>query len=118
MGLRFFPDPDLGNAWTKSGSSATILPWRAIRDVDPDQYRSAAHLLEEACANMPPALLGVHGTLDELTVSWTAAQSPPSAPWLQARAGARPATRVAIMLPNIPQFAVTMAAVLRAGTPA
>jgi long-chain acyl-CoA synthetase len=34
--------------------------------------------------------------------------------FLQAR-GLEPGARVAIMLPNIPQFAVTMAAVLRAG---
>ena len=34
--------------------------------------------------------------------------------WLQSR-GLEPGARVAIMLPNMPQFAVTMAAVLRAG---
>ena len=34
--------------------------------------------------------------------------------WLQSR-GLEPGARVAIMLPNIPQFAVTMAAILRAG---
>jgi acyl-CoA synthetase (AMP-forming)/AMP-acid ligase II len=34
--------------------------------------------------------------------------------WLQGL-GLAPGARVAIMLPNVPQFAVTMAAVLRAG---
>jgi long-chain acyl-CoA synthetase len=34
--------------------------------------------------------------------------------WLQSK-GLEPGARVAIMLPNIPQFAVTMAAILRAG---
>ena len=44
--------------------------------------------------------------LDELSAALGA--------WLQGR-GLEPGARVAIMLPNIPQFAVTMAAVLRAG---
>lgn len=34
--------------------------------------------------------------------------------WFQAQ-GLPPGTRIAIMLPNVPQFAVTMAAILRAG---
>ena len=34
--------------------------------------------------------------------------------WLQAQ-GLEPGARVAIMLPNIPQFSVTMAGILRAG---
>jgi long-chain acyl-CoA synthetase len=47
-----------------------------------------------------------YGRLDELSAALGA--------WLQAK-GLEPGARVAIMLPNIPQFAVTMAAVLRAG---
>ena len=47
-----------------------------------------------------------YGQLDELSRSLGA--------WLQAQ-GLEPGARVAIMLPNIPQFAVTMAAILRAG---
>ena len=47
-----------------------------------------------------------YGQLDELSAALGA--------WLQAQ-GLEPGARVAIMLPNMPQFAVTMAAVLRAG---
>jgi long-chain acyl-CoA synthetase len=47
-----------------------------------------------------------YGQLDELSTALGA--------WLQAQ-GLEPGARVAIMLPNIPQFAVTMAAVLSAG---
>ena len=47
-----------------------------------------------------------YGQLDDLSKALGA--------WLQAQ-GLEPGARVAIMLPNIPQFAVTMAAVLRAG---
>jgi long-chain acyl-CoA synthetase len=47
-----------------------------------------------------------YGELDELSSAIGA--------WLQAQ-GLEPGARVAIMLPNIPQFAVTMAGILRAG---
>jgi acyl-CoA synthetase (AMP-forming)/AMP-acid ligase II len=47
-----------------------------------------------------------YGELDALSKSLAA--------WFQSR-GLEPGARIAIMLPNIPQFAVTMAAVLRAG---
>jgi len=47
-----------------------------------------------------------YGELDSLSEAMAA--------WLQS-VGLEPGARVAIMLPNIPQFAVTMAAVLRGG---
>ena len=47
-----------------------------------------------------------YGQLDQLSAALGA--------WLQAQ-GLEPGARVAIMLPNVPQFAVAMAAVLRAG---
>jgi len=47
-----------------------------------------------------------YGELDELSCAMGA--------WLQGQ-GLEPGARVAIMLPNIPQFAVTMAGILRAG---
>ena len=47
-----------------------------------------------------------YGELDSLSSSLGA--------WLQSQ-GLEPGARVALMLPNIPQFAVTMAAILRAG---
>ena len=47
-----------------------------------------------------------YGELDQLSAALGA--------WLQAQ-GLEPGARVALMLPNVPQFPVTMAAVLRAG---
>lgn len=82
-------------------------------DVNPDQYRSLTQLLEESFKKNASRPFSVcferwmsYGQLDELSASLGA--------WLQAQ-GLAPGARVAIMLPNVPQFAVTMAAVLRAG---
>ena len=82
-------------------------------DIDPGQYRSAAHLLEEA--------MGKHAAnpYSVCLERWTSyaeldRQSAQLGAWLQAQ-GLEPGARVAIMLPNIPQFSVAMAAVLRAG---
>ena len=83
------------------------------RTIDPEQYKSLTHLLEESFRKHASSPFSVcmdrwmsYRQLDELSGSLGA--------WLQAQ-GLEPGARVAIMLPNIPQFAVTMAAVLRAG---
>jgi long-chain acyl-CoA synthetase len=94
-------------------------PWLASypegmpHEIDPEQYSSLTHLLEESFRKNAARPFSVcmerwmtYGQLDELSKSLAA--------WLQSR-GLAPGARVAIMLPNIPQFAVTMAAVLRAG---
>jgi long-chain acyl-CoA synthetase len=80
-------------------------------DIDPGQYASLTQLLEESFRNHAQRPFSVcmerwmtYGELDELSRALGAA--------LQAK-GLEPGARVAIMLPNIPQFAVTMAAVLR-----
>ncbi len=82
-------------------------------DVDTEQYRSLTQLLEESFRKNASNPFSVcmdrwmsYSQLDELSGALGA--------WLQAQ-GLEPGARVAIMLPNIPQFAVTMAAVLRAG---
>ncbi|MDB5872468.1 MAG: long-chain fatty acid--CoA ligase [Ramlibacter sp.] len=82
-------------------------------DIQPEQYRSLTQLLEESFKKNAARPFSVcmerwmtYGQLDELSAALGA--------WLQAQ-GLEPGARVAIMLPNIPQFAVTMAAVLRAG---
>jgi long-chain acyl-CoA synthetase len=82
-------------------------------DIHPEQYRSLTQLLEESFKKNASRPFSVcmerwmtYGQLDELSKALGA--------WLQAQ-GMEPGARVAIMLPNIPQFAVTMAAVLRAG---
>ena len=81
--------------------------------VTPEQFQSLNQLLEDSFrknANRPFSVCMdcwmTYGELDELSASMGA--------WLQGL-GLEPGARVAIMLPNIPQFAVVMAAVLRAG---
>jgi long-chain acyl-CoA synthetase len=93
--------------WLKS------YPEDIPQEVDPDQYRSLTHLLEESFRKNADRPFSVcmerwmsYRQLDELSGALGA--------WLQAQ-GLEPGARVAIMLPNIPQFAVTMAGVLRAG---
>ncbi|WP_027015208.1 AMP-binding protein [Comamonas composti] len=82
-------------------------------EVHPEQYQSLTQLLEEAFTQHADRPFSVcmdrwmsYGELDQLSARLGA--------WLQGL-GLAPGARVAIMLPNIPQFAVSMAAVLRAG---
>ena len=82
-------------------------------DVHPEQYCSLTEVLERAFREHADAPFSVcmnrwmsYRQLDQLSAALGA--------WLQSR-GLPPGSRVAIMLPNLPQFAVTMAAVLRAG---
>jgi acyl-CoA synthetase (AMP-forming)/AMP-acid ligase II len=94
-------------------------PWLASyppdvpHEIDPSQYGSLAQLLEESFrmnASRPFSVCmerwTTYGQLGDLSSALGA--------WLQAQ-GLEPGARVAIMLPNIPQFAVAMAAILRAG---
>ena len=82
-------------------------------EIDPGQYRSLNQLLEESFKKNAARPFSVcmerwmsYRQLDELSAALGA--------WLQ-RLGLEPGARVAIMLPNIPQFAVTLAGILRAG---
>ena len=94
-------------------------PWLAAypegvpHEIDPDQYVSLTQVLEESFQRNARRPFSVcmerwmtYGELDAASRSLGA--------WLQSR-GLPPGSRVAIMLPNIPQFAVAMAAVIRAG---
>lgn len=81
--------------------------------VDPSQYRSLAALLEESLKKNADRPVSVcmdrwmsYGQLDGHSAALGA--------WLQAR-GMPSDARVAVMLPNIPQFLVAMTAILRAG---
>ena len=81
--------------------------------VNPEQYRSLAELIEESLRKNARRPVSVcmeqwmsYGELDEHSSSLGA--------WLQGR-GLEPGARVAIMLPNVPQFLVAMASVVRAG---
>jgi acyl-CoA synthetase (AMP-forming)/AMP-acid ligase II len=93
--------------WLKS------YPEGVPHDIDPEQFRSLNQLLEDSFRKNATRPFSVcmdrwmsYGELDDLSSALGA--------WLQQR-GLAPGARVAIMLPNIPQFAVTMAAILRAG---
>ncbi|ART50748.1 long-chain fatty acid--CoA ligase [Acidovorax carolinensis] len=93
--------------WLKS------YPPGVPHDVQPEQYRSVAHLLEESFRKHASSPFSVcmdqwmsYGELDRLSAALGA--------YLQGL-GLESGARVAIMLPNVPQFGVTMAAVLRAG---
>ncbi len=93
--------------WLKS------YPPGVPHDVQPEQYRSVAHLLEESFRKHASSPFSVcmdrwmsYRDLERLSGALGA--------YLQGL-GLEPGSRVAIMLPNIPQFGVTMAAVLRAG---
>jgi long-chain acyl-CoA synthetase len=94
-------------------------PWLASypaevpHEIHPDQYRSLTQLLEESFRKNASKPFSVcmerwmtYGRLDELSTALGA--------WFQSE-GLEPGSRIAIMLPNIPQFPVTMSAVLRAG---
>ncbi len=81
--------------------------------IDPEQFRSLNQLLDDSFKKNASRPFSVcmdrwmsYGELDELSSALAA--------WLQ-QLGLEPGARVAIMLPNIPQFAVTMAGILRAG---
>ncbi len=93
--------------WLKS------YPPGVVHDIHPEQYQSLSQLLEESFKRNAANPFSVcmdqwmsYRQLDDFSNAFGA--------WLQSRA--LPAgSRVAIMLPNIPQFPVTMSGVLRAG---
>ena len=93
--------------WLKS------YPEGVPHDIDLSQYRSLNQLIEESFrknASRPFSVCMDHWMsyreLDDLSAALGA--------WLQSQ-GLEAGARIAIMLPNVPQFPVTMAAVLRAG---
>ena len=82
-------------------------------EIDPSQYQSLAQLLEESFRRNAQRPFSV--CMDRsMNYAQLEEHSRALGAWLQAR-GLEPGARVAIMLPNLPQFAVAMAAVLRAG---
>ncbi|CAN7219180.1 AMP-binding protein [Acidovorax sp. LjRoot129] len=93
--------------WLKS------YPPGVPHDVQPEQYRSVAHLLEESFRKHASSPFSV--CMDRwMTYGELERRSAALGAYLQSL-GLEPGARVAIMLPNLPQFGVTMAAVLRAG---
>ena len=93
--------------WLKS------YPPGVAHDIHPEQYSSLTDVFERAFREHADNPFTVcmdrwmsYRDLDQASRTLGA--------WLQAQ-GLEPGSRVAIMLPNLPQFAVTMAAVIRAG---
>ncbi len=93
--------------WLKS------YPQGVPHDVKPEQFRSLTHLFEDSFKKNAHKPFSVcldqwmsYAQLDDLSSSLGA--------WLQSK-GLEPGGRVAIMLPNLPQFPITMVAILRAG---
>jgi long-chain acyl-CoA synthetase len=82
-------------------------------DIDPDQYGSLVQLLEESfrkyAANNAFVCMDSFLTYGELD-----AMSKRLAAWLQSR-GLQSGARVAVMMPNVLQYPVALAAILRAG---
>jgi long-chain acyl-CoA synthetase len=82
-------------------------------EINPEQFQSLTQLLESSFKQHAASPFSVcmdkwmtYKELDDLSAALGA--------WLQSL-GLEPGARVAIMLPNLPQFAVTMAGILRAG---
>ncbi|GAA6141343.1 AMP-binding protein [Hydrogenophaga sp. 5NK40-0174] len=88
-------------------------PEKVPHEIDPDAYRSVVDLFDQSFRDNAERTVTVcmnrkmsYRQLDEYSTDLGA--------WLQSQ-GLPAGARVAIMLPNIPQFMVAMAAVLRAG---
>jgi long-chain acyl-CoA synthetase len=82
-------------------------------EIDPTQYRSLVHLLEEAFQKYADRNAFV--CMDKsMTYAELDGYSKKLAAWLQSR-GMPKGSRVAIMMPNVLQYPVAIAAILRAG---
>ncbi|MCD2514701.1 long-chain fatty acid--CoA ligase [Massilia sp. G4R7] len=93
--------------WLKS------YPPNVPAEINPDQYGSLVHLLEESFSKY--ADRSAYVCMDKhLTYGELDAHSKKLAAWLQSR-GMQPGARVAIMMPNVLQYPIAIAAVLRAG---
>ena len=93
--------------WLKS------YPTGMPAEIDYTQYRSLVHLMEEAFRKFATRNAYVcmdkfltYGEVDKLSIQLAA--------WLQGR-GLKKGARVAVMMPNVLQYPVAIAAVLRAG---
>ncbi|WP_426106795.1 long-chain-fatty-acid--CoA ligase [Massilia sp. TSP1-1-2] len=82
-------------------------------EIDTAQYTSLVHLLEESFQKF--ASRNAYVCMDAyLTYGELDAQSKKLAAWLQSR-GMKQGARVAVMMPNVLQYPVAVAAILRAG---
>ena len=82
-------------------------------DVDVTQYRSLVHLIDDGLARF--AARDAYAFMDrKLSFAEVDRQSAAFGAWLQGR-GLAPGARVALMMPNVPQYPIALAGVLRAG---
>jgi long-chain acyl-CoA synthetase len=93
--------------WLKS------YPAGVPAEINPDQYRSLVQLLEESFQKF--AARNAYVCMDKfLTYGDVDAYSKRMAGWLQSR-GLKKGARVAVMMPNVLQYPIAIAAILRAG---
>jgi long-chain acyl-CoA synthetase len=93
--------------WLKS------YPANVPAEINPDQYRSLVQLLEESFQKF--AARNAYVCMDKfLTYGEVDTYSKRMAAWLQSR-GLKKGARVAVMMPNVLQYPIAIAAILRAG---
>jgi long-chain acyl-CoA synthetase len=93
--------------WLKS------YPSGVPAEIDPNQYRSLVQLMDEAFQKF--ADRNAYVCMDKyLTYAELDRYSKRMAAWLQAR-GMKKGARVAVMMPNVLQYPIAIAAILRAG---
>jgi long-chain acyl-CoA synthetase len=93
--------------WLKS------YPKGVPAEIDPAQYQSLVHLLEESFQKF--ASRNAYVCMDAyLTYAELDAYSKKLGAWLQSR-GMKKGARVAVMMPNVLQYPIAIAAILRAG---
>ena len=93
--------------WLKS------YPGNVPAEINPDQYRSLVQLLDESFEKFASRKAFV--CMDKsLTYGEIDQYSKRVAAWLQSR-GLKPGARVAIMMPNVLQYPIAIAGILRAG---
>ena len=93
--------------WLKS------YPPNMPTEIDPDQYGSLVQLLEESFKKF--AARNAYVCMDKyLTYGELDTYSKHMAGWLQSR-GLKKSARVAVMMPNVLQYPIAIAAILRAG---
>jgi long-chain acyl-CoA synthetase len=91
----------------------TSYPKGVPTEIDPTQYRSLVHLLEESFHKF--AARNAYVCMDKfLTYGEVDALSGKLGAWLQSK-GMKKGARVAVMMPNVLQYPVAIAAILRAG---
>ena len=99
--------------FTKQKPWFDAYPAGVPHDIDTSIFRNLAHLLETSFKKNAASPFSV--CMDRwMTYAEVDQASATMGAWLQ-HLGLPAGARVAIMLPNVPQFAVTMSAILRAG---